>query len=58
MYELRGLKVALTAQRKRLEDLVELCGGEDPNHPLQKFSLQRISWLENRIAEMKEKTAQ
>ena len=54
----RALRLALFAQKKRLAELVELCGSEDPTHPLQKFSLQKILWLEKRIAEIQEKPAQ
>ena len=51
MNELRSLTIALTRQRRRLQELVEICGGLDPNHPLQRYSIQRIAWLEQRIEE-------
>lgn len=51
MKELRSMTAALAWQRRRLQDLVELCGGLDPEHPLQRYSIRRIAWLEARIAE-------
>ena len=51
MTELRRLTAALTRQRHRLAELVELCGGLDQDHPLQRYSIRRIAWLEERIAE-------
>ena len=33
MSELRDLTAALTRQRRRLKELIELCGREDPEHP-------------------------
>ena len=55
MSERRDLTAALTRQRRRLKELIELCGREDPEHPLQAFSLRRIAWLEEQIAKTKEK---
>lgn len=55
MSELRNLTFALNRQRKRLHELVDLCGGPDPDHPLQEFSRRRIAWLENRIEEIKKR---
>ncbi len=49
MSELRDLTAALTWQRRRLKELIEISGGEDPDHPLQQFSLRRIAWLEGQI---------
>lgn len=57
MSNLRGLTAALMAQRRRLAQLVALCGGVDPEHPLQAFSLRRIKWLEARIEEERQKRA-
>lgn len=53
MSELRSLTAALNYQRRRLRELVELCGGPDPDHPLQEFSRRRIAWLENQIENIK-----
>ena len=53
MSELRSLIASLTRQRHRLQELVEICGGLDPEHPLQRYSIQRIAWLEKRIEEKK-----
>lgn len=53
MKELRSMTAALTRQRQRLAELVELCGGLDQDHPLQRYSIRRIAWLEERIAEKK-----
>ena len=54
MSELCSLTTALTRQKKRLNELVEISGGLDPEHSLQAFSLRRIEWLETRIEEEKE----
>jgi hypothetical protein len=56
MSELRDLTAALTRQRLRLKELIEISGREDPEHPLQQFSLRRIAWIENRIREIKKQT--
>ena len=53
MSELRDLTAALTRQRRRLKELIEISGGEDPDHPLQQFSLRRIAWLEGQIEKIK-----
>jgi hypothetical protein len=53
MSELRDLTAALTRHRRRLKELIELSGREDPEHPLQQFSRRRIAWIENRIHEIK-----
>jgi hypothetical protein len=53
MSELRDLTAALTRQRRRLKELIELSGREDPGHPLQQFSRRRIAWLEEQIEEVK-----
>ena len=53
MSELCDLTAALTRQRRRLKELIEIVGKEDPEHPLQQFSRRRIAWLENRIREIK-----
>ena len=53
MSELRDLTAALTRQRRRLNELIEICGGEDPDHPLQQFSLRRIAWLEGQIEQIR-----
>lgn len=55
MSELRSLTAALTWQKRRLNELIEISGGLDPEHPLQAFSLRRIEWLEKRIAEETQK---
>ena len=55
MDELRSLSASLWHQRKRLEELVEISGGLDPQHPLQRYSIQRIAWLEAKIEEAKKK---
>lgn len=49
MNELRGLKLALHNQRKRLRELIEISGKYDPDHPLQLYSIRRIAWLEEQI---------
>ena len=54
MSELRSLTAALTWQKRRLKELIEISGGLDPEHPLQAFSLRWIGWLEKRIEEEKE----
>ena len=56
--DLRSYSSALTLQRRRLQQLVELDGGFDPDDPLQAFSLRRIAWLENRIEEEKRERTQ
>lgn len=56
MSELRDLTAALTRQRRRLKELIEISGGKDPDHPLQQFSLRRIAWLEKRIEELRKQT--
>ena len=53
MSELRSLTAALTRQRRRLKELIEISGGEDPEHPLQQFSRRRIAWLEGQIKKTK-----
>ena len=53
MSDLRSLTAALTYQRRRLQELVDLCGGPDPDHPLQEFSRRRIAWLEKQIEEVR-----
>ena len=55
MYELKELRLMLTAQKRRLADLVEASGREDPTHPLQAFSMRRIAWLEEQIRQKQEK---
>lgn len=57
-YDLKSLKLALAAQKRRLAELVEISGGQDPEHPLQSFSMRRIQWLEMKISEEQEKAAQ
>lgn len=57
-YDLKGLKLVLAAQKRRLAELVEVCGGEDPEHPLQDLCLRRIRWLETQISKEQEKAAQ
>lgn len=54
MTELGRLTAALTAQRRRLQELIEICGKLDPEHPLQAHSLRRIKWLEEQIEKIKE----
>lgn len=56
MSELRDLTAALTRQRRRLKELIEISGRENPEHPLQQFSLRRIAWLEGQIKEQKKRT--
>ena len=53
MSELRRLTAALIRQKRRLNELIEISGGLDPEHPLQAFSLRRIEWLEKKIEEKK-----
>ena len=53
MTELGRLTAALTAQRRRMNELVEMCGKLDPEHPLQAHSLRRIKWLEEQIETLK-----
>ena len=53
MKELRSMTAALTRQRCRLAELVELCGGPDQDHPLQRYSIRRIAWLEKQIEEQR-----
>ena len=55
MSELRSLTAALTYQRRRLQELVELCGKPDPDHPLQEFSRRRIAWMESKIEDIKKR---
>ena len=55
MSELRSLTAALTWQKRRLKELIEISGRLDPEHPLQAYSLRRIEWLEKRIDEEKQK---
>lgn len=57
MDELHKLQFMLGRQHRRLKDLVEICGGLDPNHPLQAYSLHRIKWIEEQIEEEKKKRA-
>ena len=57
MEDLRGLSCALVTQRRRLAELVELCGGVDPEHPLVAFSLRWIEWLEEQIKQKQKKRA-
>ena len=52
MSELRDLTAALTRQRRRLKELIEICGREDLDHPLQAFSRRRIAWLEAQIGKI------
>jgi len=56
MSKLRELTAALTQQRRRLQELVEISGKLDPAHPLQQFSIRRIEWLEKQIEIIKHKT--
>lgn len=49
MDELRSLRASLGYQRRRLAELEEISGGHDPEHPLQRYSIQRIAWLEEQI---------
>jgi len=56
MNELKGLSLALFRQRRRLQELVEISGKLDPDHPLQQFSIRRIEWLEKEIEKIKQKT--
>lgn len=53
MDELRSLIASLNYQRRRLRELVEMCGREDPDHPLQRYSIQRIQWLEKKIEQLR-----
>ena len=53
MTELGRMSAALTAQRRRLKELIEICGKLDPEHPLQAYSLRRIEWLEGQIEALK-----
>lgn len=53
MTELGRMTAALTAQRRRLKELIEICGKLDPEHPLQAYSLRRIKWLEEQIEMLK-----
>lgn len=53
MTELGRMTAALTAQRRRLNELIEICGKLDPEHPLQAYSLHRIEWLEGQIETLK-----
>ena len=55
MKELRSLAAALTCQRRRLKELIEISGRLDPEHPLQRYSLQRIEWLEKQIEEQRKR---
>ena len=50
---LRALTSSLTLQKRRLKELVEICGGLDETHPLQKYSIDRISKLEKEIEKLK-----
>lgn len=53
MDELRSLIASLNYQRRRLRELVEISGREDPDHPLQRYSIQRIEWLEKKIEQLR-----
>lgn len=53
MDELRSLAATLRHQRRRLQELVEICGGYDLSHPLQRFAVRRIVWLEEEIDKIK-----
>lgn len=53
MDELRSLQASLNYQRRRLAELEEISGGPDPEHPLQRYSIQRIAWLEEQIKKIK-----
>ena len=55
MNELRSLTLALTRQKSRLNELIEISGKFDPEHPLQAFSIRRIEWLKKRIEEEEKK---
>lgn len=54
MNELHKLHVMLGRQHRRLKDLIEICGGLDPSHPLQAYSIRRIEYLEKQIEQAKE----
>lgn len=53
MDEMRSLQGSLAYQRRRLEELVEISGRYDPEHPLQRYSIQRIAWLEKKIEQLR-----
>lgn len=57
MSNIRSLRLSLTRQRVRLQQLIEAHGKFDPEHPLQAYSIQRIKYLEERVDEEKEKRA-
>lgn len=54
MSNIRSLKFALTRQRMRLQQLIEVHGKFDPDHPMQAYSLRRIEYLEKQIEQQKE----
>ena len=54
---LRSLTISLNAQKKRLKDLKEICGGLDETHPLQKYSIDKIAKLEKEIEKIKKPEA-
>jgi hypothetical protein len=54
---LRSLTASLNVRKRRLKELIEICGGFDETHPLQKHSMDRISKLEKEIEKFKKPEA-
>lgn len=54
---LRSLTVSLNVRKRRLKELIEICGGLDETHPLQKYSIDRIAELEKEIEKLKKPEA-
>ena len=54
---LRSLTASLTLQKRRLKELIEISGGLDETHPLQKYSIDRIAKLEKEIEKLKKPEA-
>ena len=50
----RGLALALSRQRRRLNELIDAHGKYDPEHPMQAYSLRRIEYLEQQLKQTEE----
>ena len=46
--KLSVLTASLNVRKRRLKQLIEICGGLDETHPLQKYSIDRIAELEKK----------
>ena len=54
---IRSLTASLNVRKRRLKELIEISGGLDETHPLQKYSIDRIAKLEKQIEELKKPEA-